>query len=241
MPSPPLLNTFEGGTDGTTITQANSGGASGDAWSVAPIIGTGVSLTFSSLQAAHGALAMRIAQPATPASTRVEWDALGALTGNVFFRTYLHLPTLGQIVFGGVRTNAASALSAEIFLDATGHVTVHQASGATIATLTGATAVTAGTWVRIEWRILSSATVGEFEWRLYASADSTSITETKSATGLALGANTSEVRWGQVTNTTANLVSYHDDLAVSTVDWLGPSTSLYQPTGVHPLLMTLGR
>jgi hypothetical protein len=93
MASPPLRNTFEGGTDGTTITQANSGGASGDAWSTAPIIGTGVTLTYSSLQAAHGALSMRIVQPATPASTRVEWDALGALTGNVYFREYLFLPT----------------------------------------------------------------------------------------------------------------------------------------------------
>jgi hypothetical protein len=165
--------------------------------------------------------------------------ARDAQTGNVYFREYLFLPILGQIVFGGVRTNTASALSAEIFLDATGHITVHQASGRDDRDTDGRD--------RRHGRHMGAdrmahpllRDVGEFEWRLYASADSTSITETKSSTGLALGANTDEIRWGQVTNTTANLTSYHDDLAVSTADWLGPASAPVTPA-MQPRRMPLG-
>ena len=53
-----LLNTFEGGSDETTITTANSGGASGDAFTVAPAPGASAVMVYDTAQFAHGTMSM---------------------------------------------------------------------------------------------------------------------------------------------------------------------------------------
>ncbi len=65
-------NNAEGGTNGVTVTTANSGGASGDAFN--SIVGTG--LTFSNLVVGAGSLSYRTAN----ASVYAVWNGLGAIT-----------------------------------------------------------------------------------------------------------------------------------------------------------------
>jgi len=224
MPAPPLSNTNEGGTNGTVLTQANHGGASGDAMSSAPTDPNSIQ-KYSSVQAAHGALSFNITQTATPASTRWEWTGLGAITADVWFRCYLFIPAIpsAQFIFASVRSSAAAALSSQISVESTGRIMMSLASGA--AAVTGTVAVPTNQWFRVEFRVRSSATVGQVEYRLFKTLDSTTADETKSATGLVLGVDSDSVRWGQVTNTIANFVSYHDDVAVSSTTWIGPAVT----------------
>src|SRR5690242_18849335 len=91
MPAPPLANTFEGGTNGTTITTANSGGASGDAFS-AGTIGAAGTLKFDNTHS-RDSLAVKIANASSQVS-QVEWRSLGGLTGNVYFRAYIYITAL---------------------------------------------------------------------------------------------------------------------------------------------------
>ena len=54
-----LTNSFEGGTNGTGITAANSGGASGNAFD--NVLGQfGGTVTYSSTVAAHGSLSAKV-------------------------------------------------------------------------------------------------------------------------------------------------------------------------------------
>jgi hypothetical protein len=222
-------NTLEGGTDGVTLTQAvggNTGGASGDFFDVVTTGGS-VGHTFSNLQA-RGALSMRIAQPTTFASTRVDWTALGAFTTDVWTRQYLYFPAnplTNKVHIWAARTSGA--LCAQMAITTAGLVEPQNAAGAAIASGTGAVAVPLNQWFRIETRTVPSATVGVFEWWLYNTADSATHTETNVQTGLVLAANIDVIRLGQITTPgpTGSFLSYHDNMAVSSTAKLGPATA----------------
>lgn len=223
MPAPPLSQNFDGGggSDGTVISAANTGGGGQTAVSTTtnPTI-----QTFSSLQAAHGSLSMRILQTATPASTRWDWTGLGSITTSVWFRCYLRIPALPgagtQFIFAGARTSAA-ALTSQLTIESDGFITMTKAD-ATVA-LQGAVAVSTNQWFRVEFRVLSSTTVGECEYWLYKTMDSSTADEhLVSGSNLILGANTDQIRWGQVSNSIASYESFHDDIAVSSTGLIGP-------------------
>jgi hypothetical protein len=243
MPAPPLSNTLEGGSDGTTITTGNSGGASGDAFSAVTIAGS-TTETFSADHAAHGGLSMKIAETVA-GSTRVNWTGLGALTGSVYHRIYVWydaFPTASGLIFGGVRTSTGAALSAQIRISGTGKIRVENAAAAFILALDGVVAIPLSQWARIEFRCKSSTTVGEFEWKWWSSADSSGTPdETLSATGQVLGADQDELRYGIVTNAPASpFTAYFDDMAVSTTDWIGPAGAPPPPATTVPQFAAQG-
>jgi hypothetical protein len=222
-------NTLEGGTDGVTLTQAvggNTGGVSGNFFDIVTTGGS-VTQTFSNLQA-RDTLSMRIQQPATFASTRVDWTALGAFTTDVWTRQYLYFPAFpltNKVHIWAARTSAA--LCAQMAIGLTGLIESQNAAGAALAGGTGAVPVPLNQWFRIETRTVASTTVGVFEWWLYKTADSTSHDETNLQTGAVLAANIDLIRLGQITTPgpTGSFLSYHDNMAVSTTAKLGPATT----------------
>jgi hypothetical protein len=223
--APPLNNTFEGGTDTTTITTGNSGGASGDAFSTV-VIGASATVTFSATHAHRGTLGMALTQPVTGVQTYVDWISLGSITGNFYARFYLwltSLPTLTPYLLH-VRTSGDVSCAYPIRINTTGFIQAGDATPSGIAASLGTVACATGKWIRIEARVLPSATVGEIEWRLFNTADSTTADDTKNATGLVLGgANIDRVRIGNPNNFESSRTFYFDDLAVSTAGWIGPS------------------
>jgi hypothetical protein len=83
-----LTNSFESGTNGTTITTGNSGGASGNAFDVTEASGTSI-LVYSNTQAAHGSLSAEFANNGDGANS-VSWStSLGTQT-QVWFRAYVY-------------------------------------------------------------------------------------------------------------------------------------------------------
>jgi hypothetical protein len=242
MPAPPLSNTLEGGTDTTTITTGNSGGASGDAFNNV-VIGASATETFSATHAAHGGLAMKITQPASGVSTYVDWTGFGTLTTDVWFRLYVYRTANGSSEGYVVSVrNAAAAACCYIAISAAGIIRIWNASSAQAA-LTGSVAVGLNQWVRIEMRVFPSTTIGEIDWWLYNTPDAPigSHDETKSATGLVLAANVDQVRWGMPsTPQPVSESSWYDDLAVSTAGQLGPAGAPPPPATTVPQLAAQG-
>lgn len=222
MPAPPLINSFEGGTDGVAISTSNSGGSSGDAFNTI----TGTEALFTNVQT-RGGMAARVSAAAAAASTN--WTGLGSLTSSVYFRGYFYLPAnpSGSALPVIRADNSSATRCGELAITTGGKLVGRNAAGANTAT-TGATSVTLNAWFRLELRMVASTTVGVIEWRLYNSPDSTSITETATDSSLVLAANIDGVRWGFPDGSPTTPTVYWDDIAVSTTDWIGPVSSQLQ-------------
>lgn len=233
MSAPPLLNTFEGGTDETLITTGNSGGASGNAFD-AVTSGT-TTLTFDTARAKSGSFSMRVDSAASPVVGHADWTGLGSLTSSVYFRSYVYMATQdgsANDYFFRAQT-AASGACAKFAIGPLGIVRAYDASETEIAAAQGTVAISIGSWARLEWRVLASTTVGQVEWRLFNSPDAATPTETKQATGLVLGANLDKCQFGIVDTTApASYTKWMDDLAVSTGGWIGPNPPAL-PLPVH--------
>jgi hypothetical protein len=227
MPAPPLSNNFEGGTQGNTIATTDTG--SGDAWSVVSI-GASATLTYDNTHAHSGTLAAKYVEPATSVNILLEWTGLGSIVTSVYHRIYLYMTAYPAANLWWLRVNnSAGTTSCQIGMDSSGHMLARNAASGAIAALAGTVAVALNKWVRLEARCVSSTTVGELEWRLFNTADSTTADETKNATAQVFASDTDRSLMGTI----ASPVSYTwwmDDLAVATDGWIGP---LAAPPGVR--------
>jgi hypothetical protein len=223
MAAPPLSNSFDGGTDGVAVSNANSGGVSGDAFDTV----TGTLCLYSSAQAHSGTLGCRIVDATVGQS--VNWTGLGSITTDVYFRFYMYLtalPTTNRLYMMRLNNNAAGACGWLRLISGTGVVSMADASQAGFGA-EGVVPVALNQWVRIEWRVLPSTTAGSMEWRLYNTADSSTYDDNYGpVTGLVLGANLDQMLFGsQSTFPTTPFTVIYDDVAVSTAGWIGPSVA----------------
>ena len=240
MPAPPLSNTFESGQpDGTVISAGNSGGGAGTAFSVI----TG-SPTYSVTHVKAGSLAMSVDTTGTYAETHVAWTGLGSFTTNVWFRTYMYLtanPVATQPRLLCARTSAAANSG---FVTMTTAGLLQSMNAAQAGSGTGTVPVALNQYIRVEWRILSSTTVGESEWWLYNTPEAPigSFDDHTNTTGMVLGANTDGIRYGAATATgPANFHFWMDDVAVSSTGQVGPSGGVIPGPGDDPPIGFIGR
>jgi hypothetical protein len=230
----PWTNDLEAGSAGTTL--ATTPGAF-------TTITTGASVTFdySATQAHGGALAARIVQPATPAITFGEASGFGIAGGvDVFARGYFFFPALpaadAQLF---IFRTAAAANSARLRIASTGFISALNAAGNGTGTA-GTVQVATNQWVRIEFRVNASTTVGQVEWWLYNNAESLTASDTASATAQVLGADTDALRVGTGSASPASFTFYFDDLAASTTGPIGPVATSAATTTFIPRRMPLG-
>jgi hypothetical protein len=224
-----LTNSFEGGTNGTTISAANSGGNSGSAFNVVTI-GTGGALTFSNTQAAHGSLSAEFVEPASAVTITVAWTT--SLTGSsiptVYFRAYVWYASLpsqgvrivsvlnGSTFLGGLQLNTTGKLSP---LSAAGTAQTFTGNGITATT----NALNTGAWSRIEGFITGSATVGQISVSIFNTPDSVTPTETEAtAATINTSAAITQLRFGD-SSTAPSFTCYLDDLGGSDTGYLGPA------------------
>jgi hypothetical protein len=164
---------------------------------------------------------------ATYTSKYVAWTGLGALTTNVWFRAFCYFtanPTGQNLRL--LLARSASANSALLYLGTTGLLQNGNAAQTGLSPA-GTVPIALNQWIRIEWRVKSSATAGEVEWWLYntpgAAIGSFTDHVNNNAAGIVLGANTDQIRWGGTTASGPNsFVFYMDELAVSTSGQIGP-------------------
>lgn len=223
-----LTNTAEGGSDGLGVTTGNSGGVSGSAFTgVTP--GSGV-WSFSTAHAARGSLSYECVQTAST-SAQVQWG-LSALTehyGRIYFY-FSAYATSEQPVVKGFASGFANAW--RIGINGAGHLVVRDAAGT--AQHTGTPVINVGVWYRLEWHVISSATVGQIEARLYTGDLLTLFDSWQSGTNLNLAAETSTLQFGpSLPLATPAPANWYDELGVGSASggWLGiaPGTPINQP------------
>lgn len=231
-----LANNLEGGSaNETAMTQGsggNTGGASGDYFDVlnggsgaAP---TGDRKVFSTAHAAHGSYSMLMYSGASGGEYAAWTTQVGTITsGTLYIRAYFWLDTAAPSAANKmIRVMDSGGVEAAFFrCDAAPNPGIGDSAG-TFTEPSGPVVLNTGQWYRVELKIPHGDVV-TITGRLFygANLDGTTAdvewtqasSDTKTTTG-----NFAEVRFG---NSLAGTVTYYDDVAISTVDWIGPVAS----------------
>lgn len=225
-------NTFEGGVAATTITVANSGGGSGDAFTADSGAVTDGVREFTTVQKMHGSFGMRYACRATSEAKWVAWDNGADLT-SAYGRFYLRYDNINAgTKIAQLRSASGGAIYAYIALTSAGLIQVRHGTDSGQAGAWNPT-LSANTWYRVEWFCDPSgaAANADVRVRVYLGDDTTEISggDSGTLTPTINGASSvmRYVRYGQAdaqTNrpSTTGFV-YLDDMTAFNTTWPGPS------------------
>lgn len=173
-----LYNTFEGGTNTTTISAANSGGISGDAFDAVTISAT-AGVTFDNTHTLQGsALAAKVSTGGTAGNADLDWTTSLVTVGTTLYaRLYLYAtanPGTSHRIWVAAPSSGTHCISQ---MTTTGKLNILTSTGGAIATSTNSIAL--NQWVRVEYSTVATPT-GTVTAKLYNNADSTVATETLS-------------------------------------------------------------
>jgi len=218
-----LDNSAEGGVSGTTVSVANSGGNSGNAFNTVSV-GTGATAKFDSTEAAHGGLSYAFATGSTAAIARLQWTTSMGSQTQVWYRAYLYFNSDPAAAVRVLDQDEGHSASAVIVVLSSGKLQVRTGSAGT-QTLTTTNTIPLHQWFRIEGYTIGSPTAGQVQLKLFKSADSTTPDETDtSAPNINTNTAMNTYNFG-VSTYTANVAEYwEDDIAVSNVGYLGPGS-----------------
>jgi hypothetical protein len=225
-------NTADGGTNGTTVSTGNSGGASGTAWDLVSIP-TGT-LTYSSTQARQGTLSYKVVTTAATAAEGIlRWGDTLALPA-ASLRCYVFLPgtnptvaaTLAQFSTNG----GAIAASTKLALSTTGKLQLQDATGAGLWTSTSA--LPTGVWVRLEmYAQPGTTTTNGVAGAGYATGTGALTEQFTTSTANAGTAVIGRAQFGKNSGTWATQTFYMDDIALgNTAAFLGTADFNTAPT-----------
>lgn len=192
-----IRNNAEGGTDDLAVTPANSGGVSGDAWTLVSLAGT-ATITFDNGQSIGGAMAYKFNTNGTDIHY-LQWTATGS--NQIADRGYFYfpsLPTAGNGVYQ-LRTSGGGTSFTTCVVRNDGSFQISDVTGAFIFT-SSAGVIPAATVLRFEIQIANpSATTGTVSGAWYLGDSTTPITGTVfNLTGQNFGTSLmSQVRWGR--------------------------------------------
>ena len=224
-----LSNSFEGGSNGVTLTPlvgGNTGGASGDFFNgvINTVPGT---IAFDSTHAAHGSLSMKIGTT-TASQTYCHWNSTSITGGpyaQMWYRTYLYLTANPTAQYKVVTTGTGAANCGSVYVTTAGKIICSDGSGTT--RLTSAASVPLNAWFRLEGFMVGSATVGQVSFSMWTSMDSAGTateTQTSAASFNTTGA-VNQIMWGSQSSI-ANVGPYWmDDVAISATSAVGPVSS----------------
>lgn len=213
-----LNNSAEGGSNGTTVTAANSGGASGDAFN--SVVGT-PTITFDNTQAL-GALSYKVVASTTAQQVVWSFTAVPQLYG----RLYLYSSGAPSSATGLLRFTVGGSQTARIRYNADGTLTL--ADNGNAAEVSTVAALPTNAWMRIEYQITFTPGTGTCDLRTYNDPNSTTPTENLSSASLNALTNCDTVQIGSFNS--ATWTGWLDGLNVNTVDFPGPITR--RPSGL---------
>lgn len=225
-----ITNNANGGTNGSGVTYHNSGETSGEAPSYI-LIGTGASIKFTNTPA-RGALSYEFKTTGTSAESFLAFDTSSISTA--YLRFYVYLPTLTPASTRLCHLNDGTAISWTMGIRADGRLSIRDSSSAQMSI--SSLALPTGRWVRIEARVVSSATVGTSTVKIFTEADSPYPAEnvvsgaTFNTKPAALDFN--QIRFGIVDTAIANCTYYLDGLTINDTGYAGPG----DPNLLAPLL-----
>lgn len=198
-----LTANFELGSNGATI-------ATSDPGDLTPWDGV-AGAVYSNTHVAHGTLS---GKAPGGSSTQMRWDLLPGVTEQ-YGRAYFYLTDYAADNAGMVvGNNSFTAIT--LWSDTSSSII--QVGGTT----NFATPYVLNQWMRIEWFIIHSTTVGQVEARLFLDADSTTPTETKTtAANLNTGTEGTSIEFRSISGTASHDL-YYDALVANATDWVGP-------------------
>lgn len=147
-------NTAEGQSNGTTLTAANSGGGSGDAYGVVTTSGT-MAATYSTDMSMFGSQSYKVVSGSS-SGLYVRAQATGSYSGSC--QVYVYLPTYANNnqLFMGLATSTGS-YPARISIDQTGTVRISNYASSVVHTSSSGTIPT-GQWIRLDLSAIVGST-----------------------------------------------------------------------------------
>lgn len=219
-----LLNNFEEGTNGTTISTANSGGSEQNAFDSVNIGSTGA-ITYSNAQAAHGTLSAALTVGATAGTTDLEWNTTSFGTNPVFwFRLYGNFTTLPSNNNRIFTSSDGSGGGLRLASTTNGHIQVQNSAGVTVYQFVNAVTTGTNVWFRLEGLIVRSTSSGAAQISLYNTQDSLTPTESCYVYNISTidGTSAGKPDFG-MNGANANNALNLDDIGVSVTGYLGPA------------------
>jgi hypothetical protein len=216
-----VVNTFAGGTNGTGVTTGNSGGASGNAFD-SILNAFGGTTAYDSAHAIASTLSADVTLPSA-ANAGVQWGTSltsGTPIGEAWFRIYVYLAANLAHRETIVQFNPSSGFGPVLDLGTSGLVQFLDANGTT--QLTSANSISTGAWARIEGYVIASATVGQFEFKLFLSPNSVTPDETQTSGATQnTGIDIASVGYGFPNGQAAEQM-WMDGLGASSSGYIGP-------------------
>lgn len=225
---------FKLGTNTNAIAAADAGSAT--AWTTV-IKSAGNTIIYDNTFAAHDTLAAKFDNTTTPAgSCHLQWGAaVGTLTEH-YGRVYLYATANPSGSVRLINFDNGGAFACRINLSSAGKLQWSDNTGTAATT----NSITLNQWVRIEYHVVHSATVGQGEIKLYNTPDSATVTETLTTAanrntlaqatlysfGQFAGANIVAIIWQD--NIVAGATAYPGSFPVISV---APSVSGLTPVG----------
>lgn len=221
---------FETGTDTSAVLTTDTGSAT--AWDAKSAF-SGNSIVYDSTHAYDTLSGKFDSTPSAAAACNLAWSTgIGTLT-DWYGRIYLYLTAFPSVEFRLVKDLLGSGQ--QIKVNASGLVVVQDADQAQVFVTTNA--VNTNAWTRIEFHCVQSATVGQWEVKLFTSPDSATATETKSsAANRNTGASLTDVGIGLIGGGSAGTV-WLDNIVIGATDWPGPAGVTPSATGSTSLAM----
>lgn len=219
-----IRNSAEGGTNGTTVTVANSGGASGDA--VAQV----TNIVFDNTWAAHGLLSYR----ETPSTSSVLRWAIGSVTG-VSIRTYVRLSATGTANLIRLSHNTDTTASV-VLINTLNRLRLNAKSSTSL--WAGSIDLPINQTIRVEVFYTQGTTTsnGQAKIAYYLGDSTTPVEESPLITTANFGGDIgpfTQVRIGSE-NTSVTQTTRHDDIAINTGSdsngYVGPYVANASPT-----------
>ena len=242
-----LYNSFEGGTNGTTISAVNSGGTSGDNFGV--ITGTP---KFSNAQSRRGLLCADCSSGAGATAANVQYGTNTLSNAGIDFwvRFYAYQTaapvTTNTYIFIMNDDGAPVRAMALRVTASTGAWGFYNSAGTLYAGTAGSVVVPNNQWFRFDMRLNGSTTSGTIEAFFYTGADLENpiggkFTDHVLATGLAISGsgNLSRPRYGTSGTVATNYTIFYDDVAYSETTWIGSSAPQVDPN--RPMLIRFPR
>ena len=228
---PVLVESFAGGTATTSVPQTAASGyqslGTADGMLFDNVsISASTTMTYDTTVAHSGTQSCQITTSANSVVYGM-WTAAGLLTNagtQEWFRLYLYFtanPSTQHQVFVAL---VSGTRAADVIITSAGKVSVRNAAGTAITGATTTNSIALNQWVRIEGYIISSATVGQAEIKLFNTPDSATPTETdtSAATQNTLGGTLNQFRYGMGTGGVTGQTWWMDDVAVSVSGYIGP-------------------
>lgn len=223
-----VTNSAEGQVNTTAVTAANSGGASGTAFSL--VAKNGTLATFSTDHAMHGSESYKLAT-INASGCILGWTSYNSASGAL--RGYLYMPALPDVLTPFVcAVNTSSANMAVLYVYPAGNLSVRNGAGTEV--LKSTSTLSAATWYRFELQVTAGASTstGTLQAAVYAGDGATAVgdchySSTTTNTGTV---NLGSARFGVPQAVTTANTYYIDDLAAN-----DGATSFIGAPGVPPV------